>query len=104
MIKHEDLLESGYQTFNAAVLRPNSYISYQKRVQDNEGTKYFINIHRYEYEDGDRFEIDCQFTRDDDCFNIFMFNRDDHTIEYVEKTIEDFWVLNKFNYYEWSGQ
>lgn len=115
----QELLDNGYKEF-----RPNSIItsankSFQKRVSDDIGKKYFITVNYFEpYEDKPypSFEVDLQFEKKIDnitvVHNILLFGFavydeekqiNDYSlmsIKTIEEHIESVWNSLNFEYHE----
>ena len=121
----KDLIELGYKTFNSNYEKrkyPNSYVkSYQKRIADDLGKKYFITLHETYEEDINKkynrsrsnFETDCQFyieidKNKEETFdvNYFISNNPDYVQTYIEEMevfFENLWTKLGCRYYEkWS--
>jgi len=120
----ENLIKLGYKTFQNRFSKsqhPESYIkSYQKRIDDDIGKKYFLTLHEHYDEfnkkyNGNRsnFRTDCQFyivkNQDkEDTFNVdyFLYNNPEYEqtyIEEMEEFYENLWNKLGCRYYEkWS--
>lgn len=115
----ETLLNSGYKEFKPTLNRSSANNAYQKRVMDNVGTKYFINIYEYDNSrrgfNGYTYEIslqsnkiynDKEFTVNTEIFGFSDFDNETKTyknvlsIEDIESIIEKYWAVNEFKYYE----
>lgn len=113
------LLKSGYREFKPTLICKSANNAYQKRVRDNVGTKYFINIYEYDSREygfnGYTYEIslqsnktynDKEFTVNTEIFGFSEFDNKTETyenkfsIEEIESIIEKHWNVNEFNYYE----
>lgn len=118
-MNREILLKSGYKEFKPTLNRISANNAFQKRVRDNVGTKYFINIYEYDssiYDfNGNTYEISLQsnktyngkeFTVNTEIFGLSEFDNESKTyknkfsIEEIESIIEKHWNVNEFNYYE----
>lgn len=103
------LLEAGYNTYVDYNKRadPGYKMSYQKRVEDENGTLYFINInhgHLVIPPDVD-FEYIApysQFRRGDLTFNVEMLHHHE-TIEQIEEFFGDMWANMKCDRYDSFG-
>lgn len=118
-MNREILLNSGYKELYTNFYRKSAKNAYQKRVRDNVGTKYFINIYEYDNSkygfNGCTYEIslqsnktynDKEFTVNTEIFGFSDFDNETETyknnfsIEDIESIIEKHWAVNEFNYYE----
>ena len=99
MITDKLLEESGYKVYEA--FSRCAECLFQKRVKDDIGTKYFINIYKYLIYDIARYEVSvqCEMLEYTIEFKLFSFHKD-ITIEEVEKQIENIWNKLELNYYE----
>lgn len=111
MINREELIKHGYKTYDSDALY-NAVCLYQKRIKDDKGTKYFIDIYEYmlglnKYHDDYRsYEARLVTSLKDDTYslNILLYCIDDNTtIEQLEKDIEDIWTKLGCDYYEKSN-
>ena len=110
------LLDNGYRYWEDKL--KGSEGLYQKRVKDEKGTKYFLNVYHWDWTKydpntvrPDSFTYDGQFRLDeegkDNTINVSFggdFLDNDHTevttIEDAEKFFEDLFNKMKFDYYE----
>ena len=109
MLTPEILLAAGYKPFTDHFSRHNLGDwyrgSFQKRVTDDVGTRYFISIvHGVMPEHGGNptrlfFTPDAQFTRGDVTFDVKMHVRY-HDLPAVEGFFEEMWTSMKIDYYE----
>ena len=105
MINREELIKHGYKTYDSGVLY-NAIRLYQKRIKDDKGTKYFIDIYEYMLKSKDSYEARLVTSLKDDTYsiNILFYCIDDNTtIEQLEKDIEDIWIKLGCDYYEKSN-
>lgn len=104
MINRKELIKHGYKTYDSDVLY-NAMCLYQKRIKDDKGTKYFIDIYEYMLKSKDSYEARLVTSLKDDTYsiNILLYCIDDNTtIEQLEKDIEDIWTKLGCDYYEKS--
>jgi len=102
------LMAAGYKTWtNSFKKNDTSYRgSFQKRVTDERGTRYFINFEHshFTYHDGrgDMESVVCeaQFSRGGVTFNVETIQGFDITLEQTETLIGDIWTGAKCDYYE----
>ena len=111
MINREELIKHGYKTYDSDALY-NAVCLYQKRIKDDKGTKYFIDIYEYmlksqdNYDKCKSYEARLVTSLKDDTYslNILLYCIDDNiTIEQLEKDIEDIWTKLGCDYYEKSN-
>lgn len=112
MINREELIKHGYKIYYDSDVLYNAVCLYQKRIKDDKGTKYFIDIYEYmlksnKYHDDYRsYEARLVTSLKDDTYslNILLYCIDDNTtIEQLEKDIEDIWTKLGCDYYEKSN-
>jgi hypothetical protein len=112
------LLDGGYEEFKDNL--KNCTRSFQKRVRNDIGTKYFINAYYYEErfiggtKISDSFEFQLQFEklfkRKEMTINVHLFSLYEwnmrekrpefHDLDIIEEFIEKLFFNNKFEYYE----
>lgn len=99
MITDKLLEDRGYKVYDAFSLCADCL--FQKRVKDDIGTKYFINIYKYNIRDVARYEVrvQCEKLEYTIEFTLFSFHKD-ITIEEIEKEIENIWNKLELTYYE----
>lgn len=111
MINREELIKHGYKTYDSDVLY-NAVCLYQKRIKDDKGTKYFIDIYEYRLKSKDNYdkcksyEARLVTSLKDDTYNlnILLYCIDNNTtIKQLEKDIEDIWTKLGCDYYEKSN-
>ena len=105
MINREELIKHGYKTYDSDDLY-NAVCLYQKRIKDDKGTKYFIDIYEYMLKSKDSYEARLVTSLKDDTYsiNILLYCIDDNTtIEQLETDIEDIWTKLGCDYYEKSN-
>lgn len=111
MINREELIKHGYKTYDSDGLY-NAVCLYQKRIKDDKGTKYFIDIYEYmlkskdNYDKCKSYEARLVTSLKDDTYslNILLYCIDDNTtIEQLEKDIDDIWTKLGCDYYEKSN-
>ena len=69
MINREELIKHGYKTYDSDVLY-NAICLYQKRIKDDKGTKYFIDIYEYMLKSKDSYEARLVTSLKDDTYNL----------------------------------
>jgi hypothetical protein len=106
------LIDRGYKQYPPTALDSHIVVAFfQKRFDDDQGKKYFINVnkndmsfipagHRGEHWEPFSYSYEVQVTFGDDerAVNLEMFNG--WNIEQVEKFMEDFFEKMDPNYYE----
>lgn len=112
-ILQEDLLSRGYKKH---VSESNKIFKmtdtlFQKRISDEKGKKYFINL--WYYAEGrhgqtslpESIQADVQFETDgvtDENMNVVLFTQD---VDKIEEVFENMWVTLNLGYYElWSEE
>lgn len=109
MITIKDLEESGYKKFKTTY-KLSDY-GYQKRITDNNGTKYFITVLIYDYNKEEYKHIngvygkvslcfDMQFYENKDIVNVQYSANEDTSLKQLEDKIERLWVHLGSPYYE----
>ena len=116
MLTIQDWLDAGYKRYNGSSLNSADFLL-QKRVTDEVGKKYFIDIWVYEHSKHDYYNVnpnlpavsfqpEVQFRRDPDMtMNVTFIMNKDSTIAEVEQQVECLWLFLEKPYYErWSEQ
>lgn len=106
MLTEQDFLDAGYKRYNQSH-RSSDYML-QKRIDDEVGKKYFINVYVYdwrEYKDHPSFSFapEVQFPGFDDdkmTVNVSFIVNDNSTIKEIEKEFEGMWKYLGKPYYE----
>ena len=101
MITAETLINSGYRKY-PATWRPYASAVYQKRVDDEHGKKYFVNVYEYagtmsspKYS----YEGDAQFVDGyGNTFNVQLLHPE--SVEQVDEFFERIFVSLKCEHYE----
>ena len=73
---------------------------FQKKVKDDKGIKYFIDVYEYEISDEYNYEFKLVTQKDKFWVRTTIYSIENMTIEEIEKEIEDIWKKCKFNYYQ----
>lgn len=111
MINRKELIKHGYKTYDSDVLY-SAVCLYQKRIKDDKGTKYFIDIYEYMLKSKDNYDkcesyearLVTSLKNDTYSLNILLYCIDNNTtIEQLEKDIEDIWTKLGCDYYEKSN-
>lgn len=112
----EYLFEHGYKKYPPTTFDNENIVAmFQRRFDDDFGTKYFINISRWSHDYipvsyrgrnwepfGYEYEVQVSMYEEEKSLNLHFFN--DWSLEEVEKFAEDFFTRMKPNYYEsWDG-
>lgn len=105
----QTLLDNGYRPYQDTMAQQNLQdwyrATYQRRVTDEHGTRYFINIHhgvappRNGEPERPFFEPHNQFQRTGTTFNIMMLHHNE-TLTEVEAFFAELWTTMKLDYYE----
>lgn len=114
MLTIQDWLAAGYRRYDGQNLN-NADFLLQKRFDDTEGKKYFLDVWAY---DNRKFEFyrnnpelsawsyqpDVQFQRRGDItLNITLLINENSTIQEIEQQVEKLWLfLDKPHYEKWS--
>lgn len=94
-INNDILLANGYRQYEDHFY--NAKNLWQKKVKDNKGIKYFIDI--YEYNASYEVILTTNTNNYTASLVLFGFNKDINLID-IEKDIERFWITLGGNYYE----
>jgi len=120
MIDNKILEENGYRFYEDSMKRNQGESlssspykgSWQKKIKDNKGIKYFISIDLYDFKDSDlrdrvpentnpNYSAHTQLSiMDDTNVNFEVLSVTNFTIEELESLFERQWKLNEANYYE----
>lgn len=111
MLTTQDYLDAGYRRYDGRNLN-NADFLLQKRLDDTEGKKYFIDVWVWDntlYDFYKRnpslprmsFQPEVQFQRQEDMtLNVTFLMNENSTIAEVEKEVEAMWVFLGKPYYE----
>ena len=101
------LLNSGYKECEVDIrFKPYAEKLFQKRIKDEEGTKYSINVYKYIIDNQEDYEFELYTFKE----NVYAFKcliyciQAPMTIEEIEEEIEKVWKNNNFSYYEKEGE
>ena len=116
MSKYEDdfrkaLEEKEYKKYPAGRTDPESVIAlFQKRFDDDQGIKYFVDIHEYSFEnfpevppqvqDNYRFEGELSFTLKSNGKPVDIKCFIGWTLDEIEQYAEDLWKSGMYEFYE----
>lgn len=104
----DELLAAGYRSFQPNPQIDNFDVGYQKRIRDEHGTRYFINVREW-WHHPKNVGIDVEVTYNDCCgfypsraaTRILIYaGVSDWTVEQVEAACNEFWERLKPDYYE----
>ena len=108
----EQALERGYRPYvdsmKCSDRVPSYYLgSVQKRITDDHGTRYFININMYDMSAINsnaqtRFtaSVDCQITVDSETSKVLDASFSFEDFDSAEKLLDDIWSKMSFDHYE----
>ena len=116
----EQLLLNDYKEFKTNPIISTADRCFQKRVIDDYGKKYYITVYYYNsFIDGhtrESYEIDLQFnktvndigfTHNIKIFGFGKYDEEEKVLKYdeinikdIEDHVEDIWLKNDFDYYE----
>lgn len=97
------LLNSGYKECEVDTrFKPYAEKFFQKRIKDEEGTKYFIGVNKYIIDEKESYQYELYTEKDDMyAFKCLIYGiQAPMTIEEIEEEIENIWKSNNFSYYE----
>lgn len=90
------LINAGYIEFKDPL--NNSDYGMQKRIRDENGTKYFINIYAYSYNGKVSFQPEIQYSQGKNpTMNVMLFSED---LNVTEGMFEALWNFLDKPYYE----
>ena len=105
----QTLLGAGYTQFHDRMAEDSLgewyRASYQKRVRDKFGTRYFITIRHsvipamFGNPQRNSFAPENQFTKDGTTFNVEMLHHNE-SVEQVEAFFDHLWTTLRLDYYE----
>jgi len=111
MLTIQDWLDAGYKRYDNYQYKSADFLL-QKRFDDSEGKKYFIDIWVYEHSKHDyysrnsalpsvSFQPEVQFRRDPEItINVTFILNQDSTIVEIEQQFECLWLFLEKPYYE----
>ena len=99
----KEILENGYHEYEPTCFHSDGITKcFQKRFDDDIGKKYFIDIHKWDYDHGDyhhlSYEFSVQLHYNDKPIDLTLFNN--WEIKDVEEWIEEVWKDMGCDYYE----
>jgi len=99
-----DLKEHGYNSFPPDFLHNTAMAAWQKRgVHEGGTTIYFINLYKYDLSKwglSSKWQLDLQFTRRDETWNLSMGVPESYSIEKLEEVVYEMWKNNNFEMYD----
>lgn len=102
MITDDILLENGYRKFNDNLY--NAQALFQKKIKDEKGIKYFIDIYKYTFNVNDYipdYEIRLVSETDNYAIDILIYATGNKMkVDEIEKEVERIWSVLDLNYYE----
>lgn len=117
-ITDEELINKGYNRYDPTQF-DNRWVCdrFQKRFDDDNGKKYFIDFVKYDNTDVIEhekkrgvsnpdyiplysYEIETQLNKDDKAFNIELLSHWNDSLDEVEQFIDEIWTKLKLDYYE----
>ncbi len=109
MLTTKDWLDAGYKRYDGNNLN-NADFLLQKRFDDTEGKKYYIDVWVYDFSrwnpsyPKESFQPEVQFQRQEDMtLNITFLMNQDSTIADIEEDVEEMWIfLDKPYYSKWG--
>ena len=100
MMTEKVLINAGYKEAPVPVVEQNANRFFQKKVKDDKGIKYFIDVYEYEISDEYNYEFKLVTQKDKFWVRTTIYSIENMTLEEIEKDIEDIWKKCKFNYYQ----
>lgn len=95
------LFNGGYTEYPVSPF--DEYVNrfFQKKIADDKGIKYFIDVREYELFGERDFEFTIS-TKKEDFYNarILIYSSKAMTLEEIEEELEQFWDKCNFDYYE----
>ena len=109
MKNHQIWLDAEYKQNNRRMMgKEFAECLLQKKIWDDRGIKYFINVYYYQHQEWDSYSADVQFKRgEDDKEEVFSIHvHQARSPEYLEETVEAFWKNMGMGYYreDWSDR
>lgn len=110
MITSKQLVLNGYKRFPTNdINHPLAVCGYQKRITDDTGTKYFINVYEYNFEDianypksnkiSYQFEEQFRLPNDENVKVTYLYNETRSLVD-IEEWFESIWLKLNCSYYE----
>lgn len=94
------LISAGYKEAPLHIVEQYANRFFQKKVKDDKGIKYFIDVYEYEISDEYNYEFKLVTQKDKFWVRTTIYSIENMTIGEIEKEIEDIWKKCKFNYYQ----
>ena len=101
----KELIKNDYKEFKDHFYGASR--SFQRKVCDNKGIKYFINIYEWDFSEfkniafqNKKYETKMQLISDGACFDICILHTKTDTLEEIEELCEKFWTNMNCQYYE----
>ena len=94
------LINAGYKETPVPVVEQYANRFFQKKIKDEKGIKYFIDVYEYEISDEYNYEFKLVTQKDKFWVRTTIYSIENMTLEEIEKEIEDIWKKCKFNYYQ----
>lgn len=94
------LINAGYKEAPVPVVEQYANRFFKKKVKDDKGIKYFIDVYEYEISDEYNYEFKLVTQKDKFWVRTTIYSIENMTLEEIEKEIEDIWKKCKFNYYQ----
>ena len=101
MITDKLLEERGYNKYKDYLYHADCL--YQKKIIDDKGIKYYIDIYKYEPEvEAIETEYNVVLISDTESYNleVTLYGIKDMTLDEIEKEVENIWNSLKCKYYE----
>lgn len=100
----KELIKRGYKRFNPSDFDDWATDLFQKRIDDENGKKYFINIYKSKPIQSINYPIKysgrMQFNKSPFTFDVNIFHVEKDNIDIFEQQVEDIWFRMGMQYYE----
>lgn len=94
------LLNAGYKECEVPVVEQYANRYFQKKIKDEKGIKYFIDVYEFELNDHNDYEFILVTQKDKFWVSTKIYAIDNMDLNEIEFEIEDIWKKCNFNYYE----
>ena len=94
------LINAGYKESDVPKTEQYANRFFQKKIKDNNGVKYYIDVYEYELNDSYSYEFILVTQKDKFWVKTKIYAIECMDLDEIEYEIEDIWKKCKFNYYE----
>lgn len=99
-MSEELLLNAGYVEFDVPETEQYANRFFQKKIKDNKGVKYYIDVYEYELYDSYDYEFILVTSNDKFWIRTKIYAIENANLDEIEKAIENIWNKCRFNYYK----